>query len=764
MTTRRSDVMHLPTTNGAGDVIVRSSGTNTPPPASRTALPLHPAALLFQGSSQFDALPFFRLTMSWWQYSIDSMQRWILLLDTLRQRGNQFFEHEAADQPPVLVYDYEMLIDGRDLEHPVNYYLLHILPQPGQAIDSARRPFVIVDPRAGHGPGIGGSKEASQVGVALNAGHPVYFVGFRPRPEPGQTLEHVGRAEAIFFQEVARRHPDAALPCIIGNCQAGWAVAMLAAVGPHLTGPIVLNGAPLSYWAGVEGKNPMRYLGGLTGGAWVTSLLCDLGNGLFDGAYLVMNFENLNPANTLWTKLHNLYRKIDTEPPRYLNFEKWWNGFTLLTTDEMEFIVDNLFVGNRLESGQIELSSGRRVDLRNIEEPIVVFASGGDNITPPQQALNWLTDVYHSDEDILKSEQVIVYTLHEDIGHLGIFVSGRVAKREHTSIMGTMEFIAMLPPGLYELEIEQRGKDPADDPFGGEYELRFVERSLKDILAMDDTRADEEYFPSLAAVSEYNTTLYKTYLRPWVQLFSNEWTAQLLRQTLPIRLQHYVFSDRNPWMSLVSPLAEIVRANRQPVTADNPFVQYEQSVSATIINALDTYRDVRDGFYRVNFNAIYGPLGIGAFFPTRTTERQKQVDEAFEQRVQARFTELRGKIDQGGFAEGFSRILLLLSRADQDVEPGAFVLLREALQTNPRLSHLDPEQMGHINREQFLTLYIARDEAVTMLPKLLPSVEDRREALELAKHIVLFGNRPNQAEQQVLDQVAAVLELSMQPG
>ena len=26
----------------------------------------------------------------------------------------------------------------------------------------------------------------------------------------------------------------------------------------------------------------------------------DLGNGKFDGAWLVSNFENLNPANTLW--------------------------------------------------------------------------------------------------------------------------------------------------------------------------------------------------------------------------------------------------------------------------------------------------------------------------------------------------------------------------------------------------------------------------------------------------------------------------------
>ena len=55
---------------------------------------------------------------------------------------------------------------------------------------------MIVDPRAGHGAGIGGSKPDSQVGVALADGHPVYFVVFRPHPEPGQTLADVMRAEA----------------------------------------------------------------------------------------------------------------------------------------------------------------------------------------------------------------------------------------------------------------------------------------------------------------------------------------------------------------------------------------------------------------------------------------------------------------------------------------------------------------------------------------------------------------------------------------
>ena len=157
---------------------------------------------------------------------------------------------------------------------------------------------------------------------------------------------------------------------------------MTAAVRPELFGPIIVAGAPLSYWAGWRGMNPMRYSGGLLGGSWLTALTSDIGNGKFDGAWLVQNFENLNPANTLWSKQYNLYSKVDTEAERYLSFEKWWGGHVFLNGTEIQYIVDKLFVGNRLATAGLVTSDGIRIDLRNIRSPIVVFCSKGDNITP----------------------------------------------------------------------------------------------------------------------------------------------------------------------------------------------------------------------------------------------------------------------------------------------------------------------------------------------------------------------------------------------
>ena len=249
---------------------------------------------------------------------------------------------------------------------------------------------------------------------------------------------------------------------------------MLAASDPDDTGPIVINGAPMSYWGGAwsegEGDNPMRYAGGLLGGIWLASLTSDLGNGKFDGAHLVQNFENLNPANSFWDKYYHLFANADTEPPRFLEFERWWGGYYLMNREEIEWITRNLFVGNKLWSGEVKAAGGKAFDLREIRSPIILFASMGDNITPPQQAFNWVADVYGSTEEIKARGQVIVGLMHEDIGHLGIFVSGKVAKKEHAQIVSVLKSIEALAAGAL------RDGDHRNPGADGEveYEVDFV--------------------------------------------------------------------------------------------------------------------------------------------------------------------------------------------------------------------------------------------------------------------------------------------------
>jgi len=266
---------------------------------------------------------------------------------------------------------------------------------------------------------------------------------------------------------------------VVGNCQGGWASMLIGALEPDLVGPIVINGAPMSYWAGNDGENPMRYAGGMLGGTWPALLASDLGAGQFDGAYLVDNFEALNPANTYFDKYYNLFSKIDSEPERFLEFERWWGGFFLMDRQEIKWIVENLFVGNNLADGDAEWSEGRAFDLRAIQSPIILFASLGDNITPPQQAFNWVADLYPTTEALKANGQVIVGLMHKSVGHLGIFVSGAVAKREHTQIVDLIEYIEHLPPGLYGMQVEEQKTDGSVH-----YDVLLTERRVEDLQVL----------------------------------------------------------------------------------------------------------------------------------------------------------------------------------------------------------------------------------------------------------------------------------------
>ena len=361
----------------------------------------------------------------------------------------------------------------------------------------------------------------------------------------------------------------------------------------------------MSYWGGAwsegEGDNPMRYAGGMLGGTWLASLTADLGDGKFDGAYLVQNFENLNPANTLWDKYYHVFANVDTEPPRFLEFERWWGGFYLMNREEIEWITRNLFVGNKLWSGDVKSArAASAFDLREIRSPIILFASMGDNITPPQQAFNWVADVYGSTEEIKARGQVIVGLLHQDIGHLGIFVSGKVAKKEHAQIVSVLKSIEGLPPGLYGMEItEHKGADGKR-----RYEVEFHERRLEDIVARLNRfeRADEKPFEAVAAVSDFNQRAYELFARPLVQAMSNEYTAKMLRE-LP--------SAALPALGRLAPqsVALVARAGRgggarrtgRPLD-DGPSAAPAETAGAELVSAsLDYYRAVRDAISEASF-------------------------------------------------------------------------------------------------------------------------------------------------------------------
>lgn len=703
------------------------------------------------------------------EYAVDTWQRSVLYADVMRQRGNQYQRHMSKQAPNVLSMKAEVVLDGRTLERPVNYILTRITPPKSIPIDPIKQPFVVVDPRAGHGPGIAGFKPESEIGVAVQAGHACYFIGFLPRPEPDQGVEDVVWAETQFLEAVIALHPEAeGKPVVIGNCQAGWQLMMAAATRPELFGPIIIAGAPLSYWAGWRNKNPMRYTGGITGGSWMTTLSSDLGGGLFDGANLVQNFESLHPANTYWSKQYNLYANVDTEAGRYLGFERWWGGHVFLNGKEIQYIVDNLFVGNKLSTARLVTEDGLRIDLRNIRSPIIVFCSKGDNITPPPQALGWITDLYQRDKEVLAHGQTIIYAVHESIGHLGIFVSGAVAKKEHREFTCNIDLIDMLPPGIYEAVIRDKTPDtPNADLAYGDYVLTFERRHLADIEAIVEHREDDDRrFAAVSRLSQVNQGLYKSFVQPWVKAFATPRSTERREQRHPLRTHYEAVSDKNPIFAALAPVAVQVKNKRRKATPDNPFVQLEKQVSKSIETTLDFWGEWRDAMIEHTFMTVYGsPLvqniaGLGA--RVGSPRKHPGVSPEHIAFVRRRVDELRKLVQCGGLREASIRVMVYIAQAQGGIDERSFNLIR---QLRAQQEHsLSLAAFKKLVREQAMVMVVDPEGAVDAIPSLLShhSTTEIKAALKFVTRVAMASGSLNAEGKKRLAQVARFYDLAAQ--
>jgi hypothetical protein len=481
----------------------------------------------------------------------------------------------------------------------------------------------------------------------------------------------------------------------------------------------------------------------------------DLGNGTFDGAWLVTNFENLNPSNTYWTKLYNLYSKIDTEGPRFLEFEQWWGGHVLLNANEMQFIADELFVGNRLARGELTSRDGSRIDLRNIRSPIVVFCSKADNITPPQQALGWITDLYESVEDIKAQGQTIVYAVHESIGHLGIFVSGSVAKKEHDEFASNIDLIDVLPPGLYEAVLTPKdADDPRSDLVAGNYLVRFEARTLGDIRAFGgNSEEDDRKFATAARVSEINLGLYRTLMQPWMRLWANEASAEWMRKLHPARLQYEMFSAASPFMRALGPIVAEAHKSRHPASPHNSLLQAQTWFADLMEASLDAYRDMRDTAYESWFHSVYGSPILQALVGLKASDRAPQrkpaEDAARAAWVHRRMSELIDGISEGGAREAVVRALLYIRLPEGVADERGFNMLRKLREDAGEGMSL--AEFKHMLREQFFMLLLDERGAIDAIPAMLdrePELAARMSA-KLRQVIDAVGVHGSVAQQRV---------------
>jgi hypothetical protein len=370
-------------------------------------------------------------------------------------------------------------------------------------------------------------------------------------------------------------------------------------------------------------------------------------------------------------------------------------------------------------------ADGTRVDLRNIRSPIVVFCSWGDDITPPQQALGWVLDLYDRTEQIAEAGQTIVYTLHQSIGHLGIFVSGRVAEKEHGEFAQCMDMIDTWPPGLYEAVIDGVPEHAANpELIEGHYLFRLVPRRLEDIRALGgNSPEDDQRFATVARVSAANLGLYRTTLAPVVRSLVTPQVAEAFRAVHPLRVRFTAFSDRNPLMAPVQQAAEAVRADRRPVAAGNPFLALETMASDWIGTTLATWGALRDVWTEAVFHTVYGnPLlqAAAGLLDGEATHRGSARDLEREASTAHLRADVMARVTQGGMPEALARALMwVMGNGAQSDERTFWALTRL-----PRLpvdkGGVTLPRFREIVREQAMMLTADADLAMATLPALVP--------------------------------------------
>ncbi|HHF0527075.1 TPA: DUF3141 domain-containing protein [Legionella anisa] len=304
-------------------------------------------------------------------------------------------------------------------------------------------------------------------------------------------------------------------------------------------------------------------------------------------------------------KITSLFFEIDTERERFLEFERWWTSYFQFNRKEIISTVENLFIGDQLEKGLFRVCKGCHADLKRIRNPMLIFASSGDNITPPHQALYWIYTAYKTTKALKEAKQRIVYLLNPHVGHLGIFVSANVVRFEHRAILESIEDLERLKPGLYEMKISNASNDP--NCHKPQYTVSFEERRVEDLHQKyhDAPKA----FENVEKVSELNQVFYETWIRPWLLEVYTPLNGQqsFLKWLHPMRVKNYLFSERiSIPMAMLPLLASWVQANRQPVDANNGFKELEHAYSNSIAATLDSYKQIRDHQLSLLFNYIYG--------------------------------------------------------------------------------------------------------------------------------------------------------------
>jgi hypothetical protein len=334
-----------------------------------------------------------------------------------------------------------------------------------------------------------------------------------------------------------------------------------------------------------------------------------------------------------------------------------------------------------------------------------------------------------------------------------------VGAKEDEEFVQLMDVIDSLSPGLYEMVIAPRPANvPAAGFVTGDWIARFEARSLDDIRALGrNSPEDDRAFAAVARLSELNLSLYRTFLQPFVRALANQPMADLAQALNPLRLSYTIFSDSNPWMKGLEPLAAAVSAARRPVAPDNPLLALQTRVSEQITTALNGYGVARDKMEEQIFFGFYGSPFLQALLDINEDSIVRRVPDTSPEKLAARQAQTNAyeaMMGTGGFDEALTRAVLYVVAADRTLDQRCALALNVARQ---QLMHLSLAEFKVLVRDQFFVLQLEPERAIEALASLVPKAGARMELMKQVRAIASAGDPPTAAERDRLARLAQML-------
>lgn len=257
----------------------------------------------------------------------------------------------------------------------------------------------------------------SLVANLLAQGLDVYLIdwGYPTRSDRWLTLDDYINGYIDNCVDFLRQHHGLDKINLLGICQGGTFSLCYSSLHPEKVKNLIVMVAPVDF---DQPDSLLNARGGCTLGAeaFDVDLMVDaLGN--IPGDFLNLEFIMLKPQALSIQKYLDLPEIMDKEDKllNFLRMEKWIFDSPDQAGEAYRQFLKDFYQENKLIKGEVKLN-GQRVELRNLEMPILNLYAEKDHLVPPTSSL--ALGQYVGTKD---------YTVCSfPVGHIGMYVSGKV--------------------------------------------------------------------------------------------------------------------------------------------------------------------------------------------------------------------------------------------------------------------------------------------------------------------------------------------------